>query len=318
MDHLMLFEKFGLTTGIKPHPQMEEFVRDRIGWNGGISDCLDVVSTKAMGIVKNGFVRTGTTTSTGEDALVKIITRFYFGRNTPKTVSSDLWDRYERIWESYWRGVSEHRYVSDLAYDGSFTGGQNIYQGTWMTTDREYAAKYADQSDPDTLIHILKNPSMRLCMIVAVGRNLEIGQGDHLPWHLPEDMLHFRRMTSGDNKAVIMGRATYESLGRPLPNRLNIVVSREDQDGVITARSIDDAVALAAGRGCDECWVIGGRRMYEQAIEICHAAYVTRVDIDFPEADVRLDCITKLSDHMQLESTERLNDVLLVELWTKN
>lgn len=138
----MLFEKFGLTTGIKPHPQMEEFVRDRIGWNGGISDCLDVVSTKAMGIVKNGFVRTGTTTSTGEDALVKIITRFYFGRNTPKTVSSDLWDRYERIWESYWRGVPEHRYVSDLAYDGSFTGGQNIYQGTWMTTDREYAAKY--------------------------------------------------------------------------------------------------------------------------------------------------------------------------------
>ena len=98
-----------------------------------------------------------------------------------------------------------------------------------------------------------------LAMIVAVARNAVIGKAGDLPWHIPEDLKHFKKTTSGH--AIIMGRKTHESIGRALPKRRNIVVTRSGAtfEGCETATSLDEAIALA--RATDPCpFVIGGAR----------------------------------------------------------
>ena len=101
---------------------------------------------------------------------------------------------------------------------------------------------------------------MRLEAVVAMARNRVIGRDGGLPWHLPEDLRHFRARTLG--KPVLMGRLTWESIGRALPQRLNIVVSaRADYalpEGVLLAQDIDQGLALAARDGAEVCMVIGG------------------------------------------------------------
>jgi dihydrofolate reductase len=130
---------------------------------------------------------------------------------------------------------------------------------------------------------------MSLSLIVAVADNGVIGRANALPWHIPEDLRYFKQMTSG--KTVIMGRKTYQSIGRPLPNRRNIVVTRDPvfhAEGVILAHSLDDALSQA---GDGESMVIGGKSLFVDALTRADRFYLTEIhrayegDVCFPAWD---------------------------------
>jgi dihydrofolate reductase len=119
----------------------------------------------------------------------------------------------------------------------------------------------------------------RLSLIVATDRNHGIGINNTLPWRLPEDLAFFKRTTSGH--AIIMGRKTFDSIGRPLPNRRNIVVTRNQDwahDGVERAGSLDEALRLA-GEG--DVFIIGGAQIYVDAIQRADKLIVTEIDAVF-------------------------------------
>ena len=121
--------------------------------------------------------------------------------------------------------------------------------------------------------------STSLSLIVATDRNNGIGINNTLPWHLPEDLAFFKRTTSGH--AIIMGRKTFDAIGRPLPNRRNIVVTRNpawSHAGVETTSSLDQAVAIA-GEG--EVFIIGGAQIYRDAIALADRLIVTEIDAAF-------------------------------------
>ena len=130
--------------------------------------------------------------------------------------------------------------------------------------------------------------SMRLHLIFARTKNGVIGKDNTLPWHLPEDLAHFKRTTLGC--PVIMGRKTWESRPpkfRPLPGRTNVVVTRQtdwagsDSTGTrhaLRADSLQDAMAQCAG--ADDVWVIGGAQMYAQALPLARTAVVTEIDLE--------------------------------------
>lgn len=119
----------------------------------------------------------------------------------------------------------------------------------------------------------------KLSLIVAVDRNSGIGINNTLPWRLPEDLAFFKRVTSGH--AIIMGRKTFDAIGRPLPNRRNIVVTRNpawEHAGVDTANSLDQAVEIA---GDGEVFIIGGAQIYRDAINHADRLIVTEIDAEF-------------------------------------
>ena len=124
---------------------------------------------------------------------------------------------------------------------------------------------------------------MKLGLIFARARNGVIGKGGVMPWHLPEDMAHFKRVTMG--APVIMGRKTWDSLPpkfRPLPGRSNIVVTRQSDwraEGATRAASLAEAIGLCAGQA--QAWVIGGAEIYAQALPLADAAEVTELEADF-------------------------------------
>jgi len=124
-----------------------------------------------------------------------------------------------------------------------------------------------------------------LCLIAAVARDGAIGKGGELPWRLPEDLKRFKAITTGH--AVIMGRKTFASIGRALPNRRNIVISRSTPDlplGVELAASLDQALSLA--RATDsEPMIIGGGEIYAAALPFATRLEITLVDVDVPGAD---------------------------------
>lgn len=113
-------------------------------------------------------------------------------------------------------------------------------------------------------------------MIVAYDRERGIGKDNRLPWRLPAEMQYFKKTTMG--KPIVMGRRTFESIGRALPGRRNIVVSRgfARVDGVEQAASLDEALALT--RDADEVMVIGGAALYTTALPHTHRIYATEVD----------------------------------------
>jgi dihydrofolate reductase len=116
-----------------------------------------------------------------------------------------------------------------------------------------------------------------ISIVVAASANNVIGVGGNLPWHLPEDLRKFKSITMG--KPMIMGRATYESIGRALPGRRSIVLSRQagfEADGCDIARTIEEALEIAGD--VDEVMVIGGGRIYEQFLPLADRIYLTRVD----------------------------------------
>ena len=130
---------------------------------------------------------------------------------------------------------------------------------------------------------------MKLSLIVAAAENGVIGRNGELPWKLPVDLQRFKALTSGH--PVIMGRKTYESIGRALPGRRNIVVSRSSPaiEGVDVVTSVPAALTLAQESGAEEAWVIGGGEMYKESLPLADVVELTRVhatvdgDVSFPE-----------------------------------
>lgn len=126
-----------------------------------------------------------------------------------------------------------------------------------------------------------------LVLVLARAKNGVIGKGGGLPWHLPEDLKHFRKVTTGH--AIIMGRKTYDSIGRPLPQRRSIVISRTPGlviEGCEVAPSLEAAIALAKTTD-DEPRVIGGAEIYRQALPRASRIFLTEVDRDV-EGDVTM------------------------------
>ncbi len=122
-------------------------------------------------------------------------------------------------------------------------------------------------------------------LIVAATRNQVIGRDNQMPWHLPEDLRYFKQRTLG--KPIIMGRKTWESLGRPLPGRLNIVISRQaglELEGAEVFTDLDAALQRgyqwAAQKGADEVMVIGGGQLYQAALQLAQRVYLTRIDLE--------------------------------------
>ncbi len=131
----------------------------------------------------------------------------------------------------------------------------------------------------------------KIAMIAAVARNGVIGRDGALPWRIPSDMGFFKRTTMG--KPIVMGRKQFESVGRPLPGRVNIVVSRQkgyQPDGVLVfsdfAAALDHAKTIAVADGVDEIVIIGGGEIYTLGMPLADRLYLTEVDAE-PEGDVR-------------------------------
>lgn len=126
-----------------------------------------------------------------------------------------------------------------------------------------------------------------LAVIVAAAENGTIGRNNALPWHLPEDLRYFKRVTMG--KPIVMGRKTYESIGRPLPGRTNIVITRSpdwNAEGVKVVHSLDAALSLAEDialiDGASELMVIGGAEIYATALPAADRLYLTQVEAEVP------------------------------------
>ena len=134
-----------------------------------------------------------------------------------------------------------------------------------------------------------------IAMIAAVARNGVIGAGGDMPWRIPSDFVHFKRTTMG--KPLVMGRKQFDSVGRPLPGRANIVVTRSTDfapDGVIVMHDLDSAIAearrIARADGVDEVMVIGGGEIYRQAMPLAQRLYISHVDLE-PAGDVMFPAI---------------------------
>lgn len=148
-------------------------------------------------------------------------------------------------------------------------------------------------------------------MIVATAKHNVIGKDNDMPWHLPADLAYFKKVTLG--KPIIMGRKTYESIGRPLPGRRNIVISRDasyQAKGVDTVTSVEQALALVdgtnGGEAVKEIMVIGGGAIYRHCLKQANRLYITHIDAEidgdamFPDYDV--------NDWEKVESTLRPSD----------
>jgi len=129
-----------------------------------------------------------------------------------------------------------------------------------------------------------------LSMIVATAADNVIGKDNDMPWHLPADLAYFKKVTLG--KPVIMGRKTYESIGRPLPGRRNIVISRDEnyqKEGIDTVTSVEQALALV--QDVEEIMVIGGGAIYKHCLPAATRLYITHIkasidgDTRFPDYD---------------------------------
>lgn len=147
---------------------------------------------------------------------------------------------------------------------------------------------------------------MGISIIAAVAENGVIGRGGKLPWHLADDLRRFKRLTMGH--AIVMGRRTWESIGRPLPGRRMIVVSRQadyrsNVDGVDVAPSLDEALQRADVAGDEEAFVIGGAALYREALTRAEHLYLTSVladvagDTHFPEIDWNDWCLVESEEH---------------------
>ncbi len=157
---------------------------------------------------------------------------------------------------------------------------------------------------------------MILSLIAAIGKNNELGKDNQLLWKLPADMKHFRTTTSGH--PVIMGRKTFESLGRPLPNRRNIIITRDKNyhsDGVDVVYSLEEALNLL-GNTEGEAFVIGGGQIYTESIARANKLYITHVDATL-DADTFFPTIDnswkKVSEEKHEKDTENEYSFAVVE-----
>lgn len=127
---------------------------------------------------------------------------------------------------------------------------------------------------------------MIISAIVAVAKNGVIGKDNQIPWYLPADLAYFKRTTLGH--CILMGRKSFRSIGRPLPKRTNIVITRDPYftaDGVLVAHSLEEALGMAFDAGEIEAFVIGGGVLYEESKDLWDRIYLTEVEAE-PEGDV--------------------------------
>ena len=150
-------------------------------------------------------------------------------------------------------------------------------------------------------------PMPEISLVAAVADNGVIGADGGMPWHLPADLAHFKQLTMG--KPVLMGRLTWESIGKPLPGRVNLVLTRDpawQAEGAQRVASLDDALRAAQRSGASELMVIGGADVYRQALPRTGRIYMTRVhaepwgDTLFPELEP--------GDWEEVARRERLSD----------
>lgn len=126
-------------------------------------------------------------------------------------------------------------------------------------------------------------PGPRISLVAAVSANGVIGNQGRLPWHLPEDLRRFKALTLGHT--IVMGRKTWQSIGRLLPGRRNVIVSRDRAlriDGADVVPTVADAIAIAVAAGDEEVFVIGGGEIYTATIELADRLHLTEVAIDVP------------------------------------
>ena len=124
-----------------------------------------------------------------------------------------------------------------------------------------------------------------MSIVAAIGSNRELGKDNKLLWHIPEDLKRFKKLTL--NHPVIMGRKTFQSVGKPLPGRTNIVITRDynyQAEGCLVTHSLEEAIKLAKTKETQEIFIIGGGQIYQQAINIADKLYLTVVKGGF-EAD---------------------------------
>lgn len=163
---------------------------------------------------------------------------------------------------------------------------------------------------------------MKLSIIVAATPNGVIGKGGKIPWRIPEDMRHFKEVTTGH--IVIMGRKTFESIGKPLPNRLNIVLTSNPStlcDEVAAACDLDEALGFASvmqEKWHEEVFVIGGERVYREAMSHADRIYLTSIDRDI-EGDTFFDDSFVKSPDWQMASlrTSAEHHDVTYEVWER-
>ena len=127
---------------------------------------------------------------------------------------------------------------------------------------------------------------MIISAIAAVAKNRVIGKNNQLPWYLPADLKYFKKTTL--NHHVVMGRKSFESIGKPLPKRTNIVVTRDTNfisSGIIVVHSIPEALSIAYKNGENEIFLLGGGNIYAQSCDLWDRLYITEIDV-FPDGDV--------------------------------
>ncbi|KKQ45408.1 MAG: Dihydrofolate reductase [Candidatus Moranbacteria bacterium GW2011_GWC2_37_8] len=123
----------------------------------------------------------------------------------------------------------------------------------------------------------MNNP--KISIICAIAENRAIGKNNQLLWHIPEDFKHFKNITSGH--VILMGKKTFESIGKPLPNRANIVITRDTNfsaEGIIVANSVEEAINKAKEIEKEEVFIIGGGQIYQQAMNMADKLYLTVVE----------------------------------------
>jgi dihydrofolate reductase len=150
---------------------------------------------------------------------------------------------------------------------------------------------------------------MKLSIIAAIGKNNELGGNNTLLWRLCDDLKLFKQLTMGH--CIIMGRKTFESIGKALPGRVNIVVTtgQIEVEGVYRAIDLNHAVELARETGDEEAFIIGGGQIYSYAIDLADKLYITEVDAEFPEADIFLPSIDyndwKMMDSKSFQKSDK-------------
>lgn len=162
---------------------------------------------------------------------------------------------------------------------------------------------------------------MAISLIVAASENNVIGKDNKLIWHLPNDMKFFKNTTWG--MPLIMGRKTYQSMDKPLPGRINIVITRQKDwkaEGVVVAKDIGQAIERAKETNCKEIFIAGGGEIFKQSMELADRIYMTRVhavlegDTFFPEIDK---AIWELTDNEDFGTDERHAYAYSFQVWEK-
>ena len=132
-----------------------------------------------------------------------------------------------------------------------------------------------------------------ISLVAAMSKNRVIGVNNALPWHIPEELQHFKQLTMG--KPMIMGRKTFDSIGKPLPNRTSVVITRNTDltiEGCVMVNSLEDAILEAQKIETTEAFIIGGAAIYELAIDLVNTMYVTEIHHPF-EGDAFFPSINK-------------------------